>query len=133
MPSDPKGTLPPITPGTNSCNSCDTPIGNYVAVAQSDIHGKFTMTGVPATNNVPFVVQIGKWRRRVFLKTVQACTDNAVPASASRLPASHLEGDMPQMAIATGEADNLGCFLHDIGIADRAKSRSGHRRPGATG
>jgi hypothetical protein len=92
-------------------------IGNYVAATTTDVHGHFTLKGVPATTHVPIVVQTGKWRREVFLSSVTACTDNAVPAGASRLPGSRAEGDMPQMAISTGDYDNLGCFLHDIGIA----------------
>jgi hypothetical protein len=116
VPNDPMGKLPPITPGTKSCNTCDAPIGNYVSVATTNYKGEFTLTGVPATTHVPLVVQTGKWRREVFLSKVTACTDNMVAAADSRLPGKRSEGDMPQMLLMTGGCDDLGCFLNSIGV-----------------
>jgi hypothetical protein len=119
VPNSTTGTLPKITPGNSgSCNTCDASIGNYVAATQTDAKGHFTLTGVPATSHVPLVVQIGKWRREVFLPEVKACTNNVVPAADSRLPRSKAEGDMPQIALLTGFADQLGCFLTGLGIAN---------------
>jgi hypothetical protein len=117
VPNSTTGALPKITPGTSSCNTCDAAIGDYVVATQTNAKGQFTLKGVPATSHVPLVVQIGKWRREVFLPEVKACTTSAVAAADSRLPASQSEGDMPQMAILTGGADNLGCFLSGLGIA----------------
>jgi hypothetical protein len=118
VPNDPVGTLPPITPGTHTCNTCDVSIGNYVTVTTSDANGHFTLTGVPATSHVPLVVQTGKWRREVFLPSVSRCTDNVVAPSNSRLPQSRSEGDLPQMALLTGGCDDLGCFMKSMGLAD---------------
>ncbi len=117
IPDSTTGKLPTITPGTSSCNTCDVSIGNYIAATLTDYKGNFTLKGVPATSHVPLVVQIGKWRREVFLPEVKACTNNVVAAADSRLPASRSEGDMPQMALLTGGADQLGCFLAGLGIA----------------
>ena len=117
VPNDPSGSLPPIKVGTDTCSSCDVSIGDYVAATTSDANGHFTLTGVPATTKVPLVVQIGKWRREVFLPQVKACTDNPIAGSAStRLPKNHMEGNLPQMALVTGSADNLGCFLEGVGL-----------------
>jgi hypothetical protein len=117
IPNDPNGALPPIKQGTNTCNTCDVSIGDYVTATTSGPDGKFTLTGVPATTHVPLVVQIGKWRREVFLSQVKACTNNPIPgASLTRLPAKQSEGDIPQMALVTGGADNLGCFLKGVGL-----------------
>jgi hypothetical protein len=119
VPNSTTGALPKITPGNKgSCNTCDASIGNYVAATQTDAKGNFTLKGVPATSHVPLVVQIGKWRREVFLPEVKACTNNVVRSQDSRLPASKAEGDMPQMALLTGFADQLGCFLTGLGIAN---------------
>jgi hypothetical protein len=86
--------------------------------------GHFTLKGVPATTHVPLVVQIGKWRREVFISSVNKCTNNVVPAGDSRLPTTITDGSgpagstsMPRMALLTGGADNLGCFLSGLGIA----------------
>jgi hypothetical protein len=118
VPNDPAGKLPAIQTGTHSCNSCDTPIGDYVAIGVTDAKGHFSISGVPATTHVPLVVQVGKWRREVFLSQVKSCTDNQVPAAASRLPKNRNEGDMPQMGLLTGGLDDLGCFLKRMGIDD---------------
>ena len=118
VPNDPGGTLPAITPGTKTCNTCDVSIGNYIAATETDAKGHFTLTGVPAISHLPLVVQTGKWRREVFLPNVTACTDNAVAAANSRLPKNHMEGDLPQMALLTGGCDDLGCFMKSMGIDD---------------
>jgi hypothetical protein len=109
--------LPKIVRGTSSCNTCDTPIGDYYAAAISDSKGHFTLSDVPTGSNVPFVAQTGKWRY-VFRVTTKDCANTAVADGVARLPRNHMEGDMPQMALLTGSADNLGCFLSGIGIAN---------------
>jgi hypothetical protein len=109
--------LPKITAGTNECNTCNTPIGDYYSAAISDYKGHFTLSDVATGTNVPFVVQTGKWRY-VFRVTTKDCANTAVPDGVARLPRNHNEGDMPQMALLTGSADNLGCFLSGIGIAN---------------
>jgi hypothetical protein len=117
VPDDPKGMgLPQITPGTKTCNTCDTSIGKYVTATTSDATGHFVLPGVPATTHVPLVVQTGKWRREVFLNSVTACTDNPVDPKNSRLPRNRQEGDMPQMLLMTGGCDDLGCFMRSIGV-----------------
>jgi hypothetical protein len=129
VPNDPAGTLPAIKVGTNTCNSCDVSIGDYVTATTSAADGTFTLTGVPAGKNVPLVVQIGKWRREVFLSEVTACTNNVLPGSSlTRLPAKRSEGNIPQMALVTGGADNLGCFLKGVGL-----DPSEYSKPGAGG
>jgi hypothetical protein len=117
VPNDPMGALTPIKQGTNTCSSCDVSIGDYVTATTSKADGTFTLTGVPATTHVPLVVQIGKWRREVFLAQVKSCTNNVLQGSSlTRLPRKRSEGDIPQMALVTGGADNLGCFLEEIGL-----------------
>ncbi len=108
-------TLPAITPGTNSCNTCDAPIGDYVVATTTDATGAFTLTGVPTGKGVPVVVQIGKWRRVVTVDTAD-CQTTTVSMGTLRLPRNKSEGSLPQMALLTGGLDNLGCFLKKIGI-----------------
>jgi hypothetical protein len=117
VPADPTVKLTSIKTGTNSCSACTTQISNYMALAVTDVNGKFTMKGVPATTDVPVVVQIGKWRREVTLGSVTKCIDNTVKDGTLRLPQSKAEGDIPQMAVVTGGADDLGCFLRGMGLA----------------
>jgi hypothetical protein len=117
VPADPSIPLEPITTGTKSCSACTTQIANYMALAVTDVSGKFTMTGVPATTSVPVVVTVGKWRREVTLAKVTACRDNALPAATLRLPQSQKEGDMPELALLTGGCDDMACFLLNMGIS----------------
>jgi hypothetical protein len=118
VPND-ASTLPVITPGTSSCNTCDTAVGDYVSVAITDKTGSFTLTDVPTGTNVPLVVQIGKWRRIITIPKISDCATTTVASSGTgqaRLPRNRHEGDMPQMALLTGGLDDLGCFLTRIGI-----------------
>jgi hypothetical protein len=108
--------LPAITPGTKTCNTCDASIGDYVAVAQTDADGKFTLTGVPTGNGIPITVQMGKWRKTTAVNITDSCATTAISDGTIRLPGNHMEGDMPQMALLTGGCDDLACFLINIGI-----------------
>ncbi len=109
-------TTPAAFTGGAACTSCnDLYTGGPVAAAITDAAGKFTMTGVPGNGEVPVVVQIGKWRKQLKVR-VTACQDNPQADRTMTLPKNHAEGDIPNIAIATGEADTLECLLRRIGI-----------------
>jgi hypothetical protein len=111
--------LPAIATGTSVCTSCATPVGDYAALAITASDGSFTLTDVPSVASLPLVVQSGKWRRRITVSEVAGCATTTLPDSGPtqlRLPRSRAEGDMPQMAILTGGADDLGCFLARVGV-----------------
>jgi hypothetical protein len=128
---DPAGTLPlynvfvyvpngkpePITPGHPACAPCQAPAsGSPLVWALSDSHGTFRLTHVPAGDDVPLVIQLGKWRRQIVVPHVEACQDNVLhDPKLVRLPAKGSEGDMPLMALATG-CDAAECFLLNVGI-----------------
>jgi hypothetical protein len=63
------------------------------------------------------VIQLGKWRRQITIPNVACCGNTALPASLTRLPRTSAEGDMPLIAVITGEADPMECILPKIGIA----------------
>ena len=112
----PKSPLKPLPSGA-SCGTCDDLYsGEPITSAITDATGHFVLDKTPAGENVQLVVQIGKWRRRLFVPKVTECTDNAQPDKSIRLPKNHNEGDMPNIAIATGGADSLECLLSRIGI-----------------
>jgi hypothetical protein len=115
VPADPQGSLPAITPGTSSCNTCDKSIGPYVAATRTDATGSFSLKGVP-TGHMPLVFQIGKWRREVFVDTASCADTHLADPQLTRLPKKRAEGDMPQIALLTGGLDDLGCFLRLVGI-----------------
>jgi hypothetical protein len=115
----PNAQLEPLTDGA-SCNRCDASVsGKPVVSAISGVDGTFTLDNVPVGQNIPLVIQVGKWRRQVVIPEVTACTNNAITdVNLTRLPASRAEGDMPKIALTTGELDALECLLRKIGIAD---------------
>jgi hypothetical protein len=129
----PNGTLPlfgvnvyvPITdPGPLAagvqCDRCsDQLLGGAYVQTTTDEAGHFVLYGVPATASVPVVMQVGKWRRQITIDNVAACQDTAVPATSTTLPRNRSQGDMPQIAITTGDADALDCLVRKMGIDDK--------------
>jgi len=112
----PSKALSPLTEGA-SCDQCEGVVsGEPVASALSDTNGHFVMGNVPPGDNVPLVVQIGKWRRELTLPTVTACSDNPVAPELTRLPKNQSEGHLPRIALSTGGLDALECLLLKIGI-----------------
>ncbi|HEX3770696.1 MAG TPA: hypothetical protein VHV30_07530 [Polyangiaceae bacterium] len=111
------GTLPAITPGlaADTCAQAALIKGLAITVT-TDESGRFAIADAPSGSNVPLVMQIGKWRREVFVPSVVPCTDNALPASLTRLPRNRSEGDLPQIAVLTGACDRLACLFARIGV-----------------
>ncbi len=136
IPNQPTAPLPPFTSGA-SCNSCGAAATlDALRATQTDASGNFVLPDVPAGTNIPVVVQMGKWRREIVLKSVTSCvnnvvTNNCTAASAAdcvfRLPKNHSDGydpalgtytkaDLPQTAIVTGGSDPFDCLLLKAGI-----------------
>jgi hypothetical protein len=98
--------------------------GTPVVETTSANDGTFTLTNVPVGDNVPLVIQAGRWRRQLVINSVTACVNTVISSATlageatSRFPQTQLEGDIPKMALATGSADALECTLRKMGIAD---------------
>jgi hypothetical protein len=114
VPNDPQ-KVGPLTSGA-SCDQCGTVSGNPLVSALTDPAGHFQLQNIPVVNDLPVIVQIGKWRRQFKIPMVSKCTDNAVPDKTFTLPKNHNEGDIPLTAISTGDADALECVLRNMGI-----------------
>ncbi len=116
----PNATVEPFTSGV-TCDRCDgavsgKPVGGAVLTGPD---GKFIITDVPTGTAIPLVVQVGRWRRQVTIN-VPDCATTPLDSGATRLPKNRSEGDMPQMAIATGSSDHFECLLLKIGL-DKAE------------
>ncbi len=101
-----------------SCDRCGTlASGKPVASALTDHEGKFKLTNVPVGKDIPLVLQVGKWRRKVTIPEVLPCVDTALSdPDLTRLPKNRGEGDMPRVAVATGTCDQLGCLIPKLGV-----------------
>lgn len=116
----PNAQLAPFTSGV-TCDKCGTaPSGAPITTALTDATGSFTLKNVPVGTDFPLVIQLGRWRRQITIagSKVTQCADAKLDAAETRLPRNKSEGDIPQIAITTGGADSLECFLRKIGIED---------------
>jgi hypothetical protein len=111
----PNEPLAPIAAGA-SCERCDRGhSGAPLRITATDANGRYELDNVPAGENIPLVVQIGKWRRTTIVREVPLCTETTVNVG---LPRNRGEGDIPRIALVTGAADPLPCLLRKMGIDD---------------
>jgi hypothetical protein len=126
----PNGTLPlygitvyvPLSdPGvptdTLECDRCSTSLpGGAVAQATSGEDGKFRLENVPVGDNIPLVITSGKWQRKITIPRVEQCVDAPLAAAQTSLPKNKAEGNIPKIAITTGDADALECLVRKLGL-----------------
>jgi hypothetical protein len=123
----PSGTLPlynvmvyvpsaPLEPLSSGATCACEVSGSPVAAAITDTQGHFTLVDPPVGNDVPLVIQVGKWRRQFTVDSVASCADTTVPDQTLKLPARQAEGDLPRIALTTGNADAMECLLRKLGI-----------------
>lgn len=92
---------------------------NALVRTTTDARGEFVLEGVPEMKALPLVVQRGKWRRRVFLNATTRCENYRADDGMLRLPRNGREGDLPHLAVSTGDCDAYECLLRGMGVDDR--------------
>ena len=111
----PNAAVAPIKTGA-SCERCGDVSGSPLVTALTDAAGRFKLENVPVGADIPLVVQIGKWRRQLVVPNVPECVETTLADESIRMPRNKQEGDLPQMAIASGSADPFECLLTKMGI-----------------
>ncbi len=119
----PNAALQPITSGP-VCTACQAPAsGEPVVSATTNEKGEFVLKNVPVGKDIPLVMQLGKWRRKIILPEVVQCQDNKFNTKTApnqieslvRLPKKQAEGsaddNIPLIAMVTGLCDYAECFL----------------------
>jgi hypothetical protein len=99
------------SPLVSTPGALDPPAGTYTAV-----DGSFELDNVPVDKGVTVVIQLGRWRRVFTIDINNACDVNNVPDKTFRMPSTQQQGDIPLMAMVTGNADSLECVLRKMGI-----------------
>ena len=131
IPGGPNGDadLPEITEGV-SCQTCASIALSPMVSALTNTKGEFELKDVPVDKDVPVVIQVGKWRRKLKFSVTKKCEANEVPDKEFRLPKNGSEGDMPHIAVTAGGCDALECLLRGIGVDDKefvpGASTAGH-------
>jgi len=135
----PSGDLPEIKvgladppAGAAQClgQTCDSEVQNPLAAGLTNTKGEFELKGprLFGGKDVPLVMQIGKWRRKIVIPEVKSCQENKLPAADTHLPKNGREGDMPQIMMALGSYDALECLLYGIGV-DNDEFEAGYTSP----
>jgi len=107
------GTVDPLPSGVQCLTSSNSTPTGVVSYTYTAVDGTFILGNVPQNASYTLVIQAGKWRRQ-FIETVAA---TPLTGLTLHMPSDHTQGDIPQIAIATGSLDALECVLLDMGIA----------------
>lgn len=110
LPGPPK---PPV-----SCDSCVSQPSPFSTT--TDVNGRFVLKDVPSGQNIPLIVQVGKWRRTITIPSISDCTTTQLAATETRLPRNQSEGYIPKIALTTGALDAMECLLRSnkLGLDD---------------
>ena len=61
------------------CGQCGSEVSGSPLVQHHDrADGTFTLQNVPVGTNIPLVIQVGRWRRKISIPTVTACANTAL-------------------------------------------------------
>ncbi len=126
----PNGTLPlygidvyvpnadpgPLVAGAQCSRCSDGLPGNPLVQTRTDENGNFELDDMPVGDDIPVIIQSGKWRRQITVDVPTACVDTPVVETDTTLPATSAQGDIPKIALSTGSADALECLLLKLGI-----------------
>ena len=103
-------------PSGNYCNQCSMPLDVWYSHTQTAADGTFSLdlSGVPSGADITFVINVGRFRKVTQLPA--SCGANMAPKAATTLPGTSADGDIPSIAVSTGNSDHLDQILTVLGI-----------------
>jgi hypothetical protein len=115
----PNAPLQPFTQGAQ-CSPCGADVtGSPLVSTTTAFDGTFTLTNVPYGPKVPVVIQLGRWRREVYVD-VPACTTTVVGAAATAVAPGGTD------CIVNGQTTNgAGCIRMPRNKSDGACTTCG--------
>jgi hypothetical protein len=110
----PNAPIQQFAPGVQ-CSQCGAEVtGSPLVETTTAFDGTFTLTNMPSGNNIPIVIQLGRWRRS-FVFNVPSCATTAI--GSLQMPQNQGQGDIPYTAISSGSVDTIECVLLKMGVA----------------
>ena len=105
-------------PPGNYCNQCSMPLDVWYSHTQTAADGSFSLdlSGVPVGPNITFVINVGRFRKVTQLPV--QCGPNTAAHPATTLPGKSADGDIPKIAVSTGNSDHLDQILGVLGITE---------------
>ena len=113
----PNAPLDPVPEGA-VCETCPGLTGQPLIHTTTGLDGIFRLEDLPAGEEIPLVISIGRWRREHLL-SLDPCADHELDPDLGRLPRNSDEGHIPKMAVVTSQWDTLECMLRSMGIDDQ--------------
>ena len=106
-------------PATVACELCNQPIDTPAATTTSAADGSFTLDigSLPVSSTIQLTVNIGRFRHTSTV-TVTPCMPTVLTAAETSLPGKATAGtdDIPKIAVATGNQDQLDTVLGAMGL-----------------
>ncbi|MCC6997302.1 MAG: hypothetical protein IT370_21990 [Deltaproteobacteria bacterium] len=109
-------------PANVACEVCSSPADPAWVSVLTDVNGRFTLDNVPVpTGGGPVELAIQKGRfRRYFTININDCEANDLTTQTGlaklTLPKNRSEGNLPKIAIATGDYDAMECVMGPNGF-----------------
>ncbi len=104
----------------NYCDKCSGPIDPAYNATFSAVDGTFTLdlNHVPYGADIDFTIQIGHFRKHTIIPVTACTSGGSVPMGANILPGKSADGDIPKIAVSTGNQDHLDQVLTALGIVE---------------
>lgn len=103
-------------PRSGECGQCIA-AGSTVALAETAVDGTFTLRGIPQGMR-RLVIEKGKFRRTIDLNLSECGARVALDEEATRLPRNTTEGEIPRIAVGTGDFDSMQIVVAKIGLGE---------------